>query len=170
MLRSSLDLVHQRLAGRQRRPVHPHAHPLVVRLDHHALVAHAPHQVERLHGAAPQGELLHVGRHAPLDGRAHLLLDLEEPIRRTEPVQALMRPPVVVVLDPVGNALARLLERLEARPHQELLFERLPEAFDLPQRRRMLRRAAQVVHVVLREFLLKLRLAPPGRVLPPVVG
>ena len=38
--------------------VHPHTHPLVISFDHHALVAHAPHQVERFHRFAAQGQLL----------------------------------------------------------------------------------------------------------------
>jgi len=143
---------------------------LLVRLNDHALVAHPPHQVERLPGLAPQRQFLHVGRHAPLDGRPQFLVDGEEPVGRTQAVEALMRPAVVVVLYPVADALPRLRERLEAGAHQELLLQRLPEPLDLAQRHRMLRPAPDMQHMIALEFLLELRLAPPTGVLPPVVG
>ena len=81
-----------------------------------------------------------------------------------------MRPAVVVVLHPPREALPRLLERLEARLHQELVLERLPQPLDLPQRLRMLGRAAEVMDVVLRQFLLEPRLPAPDGILPAVVG
>jgi hypothetical protein len=170
MVRSRIQVDHQRLAGRQRLAVHPHAHSFLVRFDHDALLAHPPDQVEGLHRLAPQRQLLHVGRHAPLDRRAQLLVDREEAVRGAHPIQALVRPLVVVVLDPVADALACLLEGLEARPHQEVVFQRLPEPLDLPQGLRMVRRAADVFDVILLHLLLELRPAAPGGVLPPVVG
>jgi hypothetical protein len=77
---------------------------------------------------------------------------------------------VVVILDPVTEALARLLEGRKARPHQELLVDRLPEALDLAQRLRVMRPAAQMMHPPLGQFPLEGRLAPPVGVLPAVVG
>jgi hypothetical protein len=59
-----------------------------------------------------------------------------------------MRPAVVVILHPVGEPLARLLERVEAGAAEELLLERLPEPLDLSKRHGMVRRAADMVHVV----------------------
>jgi hypothetical protein len=170
MARILLEFVDQRVAGLQALAVHPHAHALVVRFDHHALVAHAAHQVERLLGLAAQRQFFHVGGHAPLDRRPQLPVDGKKAVRRTHALQSLMRPLVVVILDPVGDPFAGLLEGLEARPHQELLLERLPEPLDLPQRHRMMRRAADVVDVVLGQLLLEGRLAPPTGVLAAVVG
>jgi len=81
-----------------------------------------------------------------------------------------MGPLVVVVLDPVRQSFPRFLERLEPRPSQELLLQRLPEPLDLPQRHGMMGRTADVMDVILLQFLLELRRAPPTGVLPPVVG
>lgn len=80
-----------------------------------------------------------------------------------------MRPVVVVVLHPVGDAFLGFLERLEPGPRQELVLQRLPEPLDLAQRLRMMRARPDVVDVVPRQLFLELRLAPPARVLPPVV-
>ena len=80
-----------------------------------------------------------------------------------------MRPLVVVVFHPVRQTLPRLFKSLEPRPVQILLLQRLPEPLDLPQCHRMMRGTADVMDVVLFQFLLELRHAPPARVLPPVV-
>lgn len=81
-----------------------------------------------------------------------------------------MGPLVVVVLHPVGDPFPGFLERLEARPLQEVVFQRLPKPLNLPQGLRMVRRAADVFDVILLHLLLELRPAAPGGVLPPVVG
>jgi hypothetical protein len=80
-----------------------------------------------------------------------------------------MRPLVVVILHPVRQAVPCLLERVEPRPRQEVLLQRLPEPFDLPQGHGMMRRAADVMDMILPQFLLELRLPAPTGVLPPVV-
>jgi hypothetical protein len=170
MVRSFLQFVYQRQAAIHGLAVHPHAHSLLVGFDHQALVAHPPHQVERLHGLAPQRHLFHVGRHATLDRCAQLLLDREEAVGGAHPVHALMGPAMVVVLHPVSDPFARLFERLELRPLQELVLERLPEALDLPQRHRVMRGTADVMDVVALKLLLKPRRATPRGVLRPVVG
>jgi len=79
-------------------------------------------------------------------------------------------PLVVVVLHPPRDPFPRLVQRLEARPGQEVVLERLPEPLDLPQRHRMMRRAADVVDVVFLQFLLEGRLPAPTGILPAVVG
>jgi hypothetical protein len=105
----------------------------------------------------------------PLDGTAQFILDPEEAVRRRHPLQRLVGAFVVVVFDPIGDALARLFKGVEPRPAQKLVFERLPEPLDLAQRHRMMRRAADVVDVVPLEFLLELRHPAPAGVLPAVV-
>lgn len=115
-------------------------------------------------------QFLAVFRNALLDRGAHFLVDREEPVGWTEAVHGLVRTPVVVVLHPPGDAFPCLFERLEPRLGQELVLERLPEPFDLPQRHRMMRRAADVFDMVLGQFLLELGLPAPDGVLPAVVG
>jgi len=150
--------------------VHLHTHALVIRRDHQRLLAHTANHVEwLLHLAVPR-QRLHVGRHAAFDHGAFFLLDREEAVGRAESVQSLMRPPMVVVLHPPREALPRLVERLEACLDEELVLERLPQPLDLAQRLRMLRRAANVVDVILSQFFLEGRLPAPTGVLPTVVG
>ena len=150
--------------------VHPDADSFLVALNDQALVPNLSNHVKRLYRLAVQGQFFHVRRHVLLDRGLHLLLDLEEPIRGAEPFEALVRPAVVVVFHPVGKAFLRFIERLEPASRKELVLQRLPEAFDLPQRLRMMGLRTDVVDVILGQFLLELRLSAPGGVLPPVVG
>ena len=140
------------------------------RLDQHRLLAHPSDHVKGCLGFAAQGELPHVLRDPFFHGRPHLLLDLEEPVRRTQPFDPLVRPLVVVILHPVPDPLHRALEGVEPRPLQELLPDRLPEPFDFPQGLRMVRGATDVLHPVPGQSHLEARLAAPRHVLPSVVG
>ncbi len=74
------------------------------------------------------------------------------------------------MLHPVADPFPGFLEGLEARPFQELVFHRLPEALDLPQRHRMMRGTADMLDMIAFEFLLELGDAAPTGVLPSVVG
>jgi hypothetical protein len=87
--------------------------------------------------------------HATLDDLAQLLGDSKEAIGRTQAVQGLMRPTVVVVLHPESNPLAGRLEAVELRALQKLLPDGFPEAFDLAQGHGVMRPALQVVHPIL---------------------
>jgi hypothetical protein len=60
-----------------------------------------------------------------------------------------MRPLVVVVLHPQPHPLAGGLEAVKLCSHQELLPDRLPEAFDLPQGHGMMGPAFDVVDPIL---------------------
>ena len=80
-----------------------------------------------------------------------------------------MRPLVIVILHPPAEALPRLLEGRESRPADELFPDRLPEAFDLPQRLRMVRTTADMLDSVPFQFLLEPGLAVPSRILPAVI-
>ncbi len=139
-------------------------------LHHHRLRAQPPDHVERVLRLAAQGQFQQVLLQALFHGLAHFLLHGEEPVGRHQSVQRLVRPLVVVVFHPQRHALPRRFEAVELGPHQELLPDRPPEAFDLAQRHRMMRRAADVVDAVLGQLLLEPRLAAPGGILPPVVG
>ena len=144
-------------------------HLAALGLQHHVLLSHPAYHIERRLWLSPQRHLLHVGLDPPFHRRPHLLLDREEPIRRTKPLDPLVRSLVVVVLDPVADSFLSTLEGVEPRPLQELLPDRFPEPLDLPERHRMMRRAAQVMDPVLGQLHLKTRLPVPRRVLPPVV-
>ena len=84
-----------------------------------------------------------------LDDLAQLLGDSKEAIGRTQAVQRLMRPTVVVVLHPESNPLPGRLEAVELGALQKLLPDGFPEAFDLAQGHGVMRSALQVVHPIL---------------------
>jgi hypothetical protein len=134
------------------------------------LLAEPPDHVEGRLGLAAQRQLLDVVGNAALDHGTQFLRDGEEPIRRAQSVQRLVRPLVVVVFHPQADPLAGLLEAVELRPHQEVLPDRLPVTLDLAQCHRVMGLAAEVMHPVLLQLLLEPRFAAPGGVLPPVVG
>ena len=158
------------MVSREFLPVHLHTHALVIRRDHQRLLAHTANHVEWLLHLAMPRQRLHVGRHAAFDRGAFLFLDRKEAVGRAKSVQSLMRPPVIVVLHPPREAIPRLIERLETRLDEELVLERLPQPLDLPQCLGMLGRAADMVDVILPQFLLEGRLPAPVGVLPTVVG
>jgi hypothetical protein len=81
----------------------------------------------------------------------------------------LVRPAVVVVLDPRLHPLLRLLEAVELRAGKEVRPDRLPESLNLTQGLRMMRSAAEVMDPVLLEFRFKPRLPAPVGVLPAIV-
>jgi len=108
-----------------------HLHLPLLGPNDHRLLAHPPHHVERTARLPSQRQFQHVLLNAALDDLAQFLGNGEEAIRRTQPLQGLMRPLVVVVLHPQPHPLAGRLEAVKLRSPQELLPDRLPEAFDL---------------------------------------
>jgi hypothetical protein len=112
---------------------------------------------------------LHVVGDAALDHRAQLLCDRKEPIRRAEVTERLVRPAVVVVLDPRLHPLLRLLEAVELRAGKEVRPDRLPEPLDLTQGLRVMRGAAEVMDTVFLKLRFKPRLPAPVGVLPAIV-
>jgi hypothetical protein len=138
--------------------------------DHHRLAAHAAHHVEGIHRPAPKRQLQRIFLKPLFESLPKLVGDLEEPIGRTQSPDALVRPLVVVVLDPQRGAFHRLLEAVKLRPLQELPQDRLPEPLDLTERHRVVRPGADVFDTVFLQLLLEARFAPPVGVLPAVVG
>ncbi len=134
------------------------------------MLAKPPDHVKGRLGLATQRQLLDVVGDAALNHGAQFLRDGEEPIRRTQSVQRLVRSLVVVVFHPQADPLAGLLEAVKLRPNQEVLPDRLPVPLDLAERHRMMGLAAEVMHPVLLQFLLEAGLAPPRGVLPTIVG
>lgn len=138
--------------------------------EHDRLAVHPPDHVEGRVRFAAQGEFQEVLLHARLDGFAEFILDLEEAIRRTKALDALMRSLVVVILDPEFDPLAGGVEAVELGADQEVLPDRGPEAFDLAEGHGMLRARLEMRHAILFEFGLETADAAPGGVLATVVG
>jgi hypothetical protein len=150
--------------------INEHPDFTLLRPDHHRLTAHAAHHVKGIHWPTAKGQLQGILLDPLFDRLPKLVGDLEEPVRRTKPPDALMGPFVVVVLDPQRGALYRLLEAVKLRPLQKLPQDRLPEPLDLTERHRVVRPGADVFNPVLLQLLLKPGLPPPVGVLPAVVG
>jgi hypothetical protein len=150
--------------------VYQHPHLALFRPDHHRLAAHAPDHVKRIHRPAPKRQLQRVLLDALLQGLSQIVGDLKKPVRRAQPADALVRPPVVVILNPQPAALNRLIEAVKLRPLQKLGENRLPEPLDLAKGHRVVGTRADVPDPVLFHLLLEAGLAPPVGVLPAVVG
>ena len=148
---------------------HIHLQSPAFRPDDQRLIAHPAHQVDRLGRPASQRQFLDIGLQSRLHRRTQFLLDRKEPVRRTQPVQPLVRSLVIIILDPPADPFPRRLEVGELRPREELLPDRLPEPLDLPQRHRMMRRAANVMHPVFLQLPHEGRAPAPAHVLPPVI-
>ena len=108
-----------------------HLHLPLLGTNDHGLLTHPSHHVERTARLPPQRQFEHVLLNAALDDLAQLLGNGKEAIGRTQPLQGLMRPPVVVMLHPQPNPLAGRLKTVELGAHQELLPNGFPKAFDL---------------------------------------
>ena len=147
-----------------------HFHFTLLGTNDHGLLAHPPHHVERTVRLPPQRQFQHVLLDAALDDLAQFLGDGKEPIGRTQPLQGLVRPLVVVVLHPPPHPLAGGLEAVKLRSHQELLPDRLPEPFDLSQGHGMMGPAFDVVDPILAQLCLEAGRASPTRVLTALIG
>jgi hypothetical protein len=77
-----------------------HFHLAFLGPDHHGLLAHPPHHVERRARLPSQRQFQHVLLNAALDNLPQFLGNDKEAIGGTQPVQRLVGPLVVVVLHP----------------------------------------------------------------------
>jgi len=134
------------------------------------LAFHPADHVEGSPRLAAQRHLQQVLLNPRFDGFAQLGLDLEEAVRRTESFDALMGPLVIIVLDPELDAFAGRFEAFELSPGKELLPDGLPEALDLAEGHGMMGSAFEVGDMILLQFGFETGGAPPGGVLPSVVG
>jgi len=169
-MRSSFQVVDDLLMRSRFFAIDEHLHLALLGTNDDGLLTHPSHHVERTARLPSQGQLQHVVLNAALDDLAQLLGNGKEAIGRTQPLQGLMGPPVVVVLHPQPNPLAGRLEAVKLRPHQELLPDRLPEAFDLAQGHGMMRSALNVVNPILAQLRLETGGAAPTGVLAALVG
>jgi len=134
------------------------------------LAFHAPDHVERSFGFSAQRHLQQVLFDTGFDGLAQLRGDLKVTIRRAKAFDALMRPFMIIVLDPEPNALPRRVETLELSAGKELLPDRFPKPLDLAERHGMMRPGFEVVRAVLFHLRLETGRAAPIDILPAVVG
>ena len=88
-------------------------------------------KVQRRLGLLSQGELEGVGLAAMLKRFLHVPGHAVKPLRRRESVDPLVGPLVVVIPDPVVEALPRIGERGEDGILEEFSPNRFPEALDL---------------------------------------
>jgi hypothetical protein len=138
--------------------------------DHHRLTAHAADHVKGIHGTSAQRQLQAIFRDALFNRLPQIGSDLEEPVRRTKPPDPLVRPLVVVILNPQRGALRRFIEAVKLRPLPKLPQHRLPEPLDLAKGHRVVGPRADVFNPVFLQLLLETGLAPPVGVLPAIVG
>ena len=129
--------------------IHKHLHLPLLGTDDHGLLAHPPHHVEGTARLPSQRQFQHIVLNAALDDLAQFLGNGKEAVGRTQPLQGLVRPLVVVVLYPQPYPLAGGLEAVKLCSHQKLLPNRLPEPFDLPQSHGMMGPAFDVMDPIL---------------------
>jgi hypothetical protein len=134
------------------------------------LAIHPSHHVKGRLGFAAQGQLQKIFLDASLHRLAQLGLDLEEAVSRTQSINALVGPLVIVIFNPQLDPLPGGVEAVELGAHQELLPDGRPEAFHLAQRHGMLGPRFEVRDPVLLEFRLEPAGAPPTGVLPAIVS
>jgi hypothetical protein len=106
--------------------------------DHNRLAAHAPHHVKGVQRPAAKGELERILLKPLFDRLLQIMGDLEEPVGRTQSPDPLVRPLVVVILNPQRRALHGLLKTVKLRPLQKLPQQRLPEPLDLAEGHRVM--------------------------------
>lgn len=133
------------------------------------LVAEATDEIEGLLRGLLTREPQGVGLDLRFDGGADLGCRPKEAIGGHVPVDALVWPLEVVVLDEELRPSEAVREVGEHRLAQKLVPERLPEPFDLAERLWMLRPALAVRDAAAAKQLLKLGRAAPGSVLPPLI-
>jgi len=147
-----------------------HLHLPLLGTDDHRLLAHPTHHVEGTARLSSQCQFQHVVLNAALDDLAQFLGNGKEAIGRTQPLQGLMGPPMVVVLHPQPNPFAGRLEAVKLGALQKLLPDGFPEAFDLAQGHGMMRPTLNVVHPILAQLRLEAGGPTPTRVLASLIG
>jgi hypothetical protein len=92
-----------------------------------------------------------------------------KPVCRTGSVNTLMRTLMVIVGDPMAEALTGIGKRSEYSIREKLFPYRAPESLDLAECHRVMRGAADVLHALTAEHFLEFCFTPPGDELPTVI-
>ena len=128
--------------------VHQHLDFSLFGPDHHALLPHAAHHIKRVHRTSPKGKFQDVLRHSFLQRLFQVVGDLEEPVGGAQAADTLVGALVIIVRNPEGGSLYRLIEAVKLRTLEEFVLDRLPEPLDFAQRHRMVRTRADVLDAV----------------------
>jgi hypothetical protein len=99
-MRSSFQIVDDLLMRPRFLAIDEHFHLPLLGTNDHGLFAHPAHHVEGAARLPAERQFQQVVLHAALDDLAQFLGNGKEAIGRTQPLQGLMRPPVVVVFHP----------------------------------------------------------------------
>ena len=146
-----------------------HLEARALRADAQRALSQLPHEVEGRARGLLQRELQRVSRDALLHRGAHLGGGREEAVGWRQAPNALVGPLEVVGVHEEGEALLQVGEVLEDGAGEKLLPQRLPEALDFPQRRRVVGAALHVTNAEAAQLRFEFRRAPPRGVLPAVV-
>ncbi len=145
-------------------------HVLVLPGHTHIGLAELAEQIERRLRLLSKGEPQRVLA-AALTHRLLLVFRYTvEAVSRTGAGDPLMRTLMIVIVNPMFKTLARISEGRKDRLLQEFRPEGLPEALDLAQGHRVMRRAPDVADALPLQDLLEAALAPPRDKLAAVVG
>lgn len=136
----------------------------------HLLVPDLAHQKYRFSGLLPQGQVQLIAAHGLLKGLPHLGFHPEKPVGRHHPIDALMGPEVVVVSDEMSQPFPGLCQVLGLDPFPKFLAHRGPKPFGFSHCLGMVGTGHHMLDPLLHQELLEIPLAPPGEVLPPLVG
>lgn len=139
-------------------------------VDGKILFAKPPNQVKRGLRRLFTRKSQSVRLHARFDRGAHLGRGPEEPVRRGESAERLVRALEVVVLQKQADAPLTILKVGKHRARQPLLPQSFPEPLDLAAGLGMMRAAFDVVNALTPQFLLKAGHPAPRGVLPSLVG
>jgi hypothetical protein len=150
--------------------VHQHFDFTLLGPDDHALASHAAYHIEGIHRTPPKGKLQDVLRHALLQRLFQVVGDLEEPVGRTQAADPLVGTLVIVIVDPEGTSLHRLVEAVELGPLEEFGLDRLPESLDFTKCHWMVGARSNVLHAVLFHLSFEAGLPSPIGVLAAIVG
>jgi hypothetical protein len=105
-MNSSFQVVDDPLMRSRFLAIDEHLHLPLLGTNDHRLLAHPPHHVERAVHLPSQRQFQHIVLNAALDNLAQFLGNGKEAIGRTQSLQGLMGPPMVVVLHPQPNPFA----------------------------------------------------------------
>lgn len=148
---------------------HLHTQRIAVGADRKLTITELTGQIKGLASGLLSCQTQRVLGHLSLDARAHHRARPEEPIRRGESLQSLMRALEVIVLDKEAHTPLAVLEVGEHRAREQLLPQGLPEPLDLPAGLRMVRPTLHMRDPMALQLRFELGAATPGGVLPTLI-
>src|SRR5271166_5414544 len=133
-------------------------------MDAHRLPADLAGEIQRLLRHAVPCQLQRVGCHAHPQRLEYLRRRPEITVRRHQPVNTLMGPLEVVMVDEEPDTPLSIAQVQEHRRLDALFPQRAPETLDLAKRLRMTWPRDDLLDATLLQLAAELTLAPPGHV------